>query len=141
MWDCCIIETVGMFLAIEVVLLVFFYIIAPKGNKVTLRTIARGFVERFFLIVALLNGYPDALALFGALKIGTRLSNNQTTTPNYNDFYLVGNLVSVLAAMGFVYWYRWFYNQPSAFPSQKITEPHNLRSHIPHRVFTVQIHV
>ena len=82
-----------------------FIIISPKGNDINLKSILKGMLERIFLIIALANGFTQALALFGALKIGTRI-HNPDNTQSYNDYYLVGNLLSALSAIIFVYIYK-----------------------------------
>lgn len=61
----------------------------------------RGVIERFVIYVGLANGYLQVLVLFGALKIGTKLKPEDKPLPVgvANDYYLVGNLLSVLIAM------------------------------------------
>ena len=55
-------------------------------------------MERAFLFICLVNALPQALILFGALKIGTRLKNSQEN-PISNDYFLTGNLTSALFAV------------------------------------------
>ncbi len=64
-------------------------------------SIGKGIFERIVLFVFLTFGHMPILILFGALKIGTRLkdSNNKSIS---NDYFLVGNLLSVL--MAFIYY-------------------------------------
>jgi hypothetical protein len=53
-----------------------------------------------------LNGYPHALTFFSALKLATRLKRKdleEDLENKYNDFYLVGNMISVMIAIGYVY--------------------------------------
>jgi hypothetical protein len=52
-----------------------------------------GVVERFFLHISLLNGIPQSLIFFGALKIGTRIKTDENKISN--DYFLLGNLISV----------------------------------------------
>ena len=66
------------------------------------RSIVKGMLERTFLVVALLLDYPHALTLFSALKLATRLKREGEEERGFNDYYLLGNLLSVLAAMGYV---------------------------------------
>jgi acyl-CoA thioesterase FadM len=66
------------------------------------RSVAKGVLERTFLVVALLLDYPHALTLFSALKLATRLKREGAEERGFNDYYLMGNLLSVLAAMGYV---------------------------------------
>ncbi len=64
---------------------------APVSSEV------KGILERAVLLVGLLGGFPHILIAFSALKLGTRLRDvdGQVT----NDYFLVGNLASVLIAM------------------------------------------
>lgn len=69
------------------------------------KSIIKGVAERLFLVVCLLNGYNHGLTLFGALKLGTRLKRNDDTggdDKRFNDYYLLGNLISVSIAIGYV---------------------------------------
>ena len=69
------------------------------------KSIFKGFVERLFLLITLVNDYPHALTLFSALKLATRLKHKDVdaeTENKFNDFYLIGNMVSVIAATGYV---------------------------------------
>jgi hypothetical protein len=45
-----------------------------------------------------LNGFTTVLVLFGALKLGTRLHDEQGCAVS-NDYFLVGNLFSVLIVL------------------------------------------
>jgi hypothetical protein len=69
------------------------------------KSIVKGIIERVFLLIALLNNYPHALTLFSALKLGTRLKHKEPPDEEnrYNDYYLIGNLVSVAVAIWYVY--------------------------------------
>lgn len=67
-------------------------------NDVTFEDFAKGVIERGVVAFGLYLGYPHVLTLFGAMKLGTRLKS-EPQTPEYNNFYLIGNLVSVLVAM------------------------------------------
>ena len=53
-----------------------------------------GVLERLFLYVGLIQGVEQSLILIGALKIGTRIKNEEDKISN--DYFLVGNIVSVL---------------------------------------------
>ncbi len=69
------------------------------------KSILKGAVERLFLTISLLCNYPHALTLFSALKLATRLKRkdmDEEIENKFNDFYLVGNMVSVIVAMGYV---------------------------------------
>jgi hypothetical protein len=104
-----------IFISIEIILGIFYFIITPKQVKtkslLDFRSLLKGIVERLFLMISLLNGYPHALTLFGALKLATRLKRNddkdsQEKESLYNDFYLVGNFISVIVAILYVYLYK-----------------------------------
>ncbi len=58
----------------------------------------KGFIERAFLVFALLAGFENALILFAAIKLGTRL-NSDTESKISNDYFLIGNLISIAAAI------------------------------------------
>lgn len=66
-------------------------------------SIFKGMLERLFLLICLSNGYPHGLTLFGALKLGTRLKQDTQAdeTRPFNDYYLIGNLLSVSIAIGY----------------------------------------
>ena len=66
----------------------------------TLIAVIKGIMERLLLILGLLNGYPHVITAFAALKIGTRINDKEHKISN--DYFLIGNLISLLAAIGFV---------------------------------------
>lgn len=74
------------------------------------RSIFKGIIERLFLMFCLFNDYPHALTFFSALKLGTRLKHeeNQESENKYNDFYLIGNLISAMVAVGYVLLLKYF---------------------------------
>ncbi|MCS6975339.1 MAG: hypothetical protein NZM13_12720, partial [Cyclobacteriaceae bacterium] len=59
----------------------------------------KGVIERIFVLTVLCLEVASALTLLGALKIATRFKENENKVSN--DFFLIGNLISVL--FGFVY--------------------------------------
>jgi hypothetical protein len=69
-----------------------------KGSPANRLSVFKGILERFALFVGLLHGYPQILIAFAALKLGTRLSEEQGSKIS-NNYFLVGNLMSVLLAM------------------------------------------
>ncbi len=72
----------------------------------SLRPMLLGVLERLFLYVGLMQGFGQTLILFGALKIGTRLKNEKDKISN--DYFLVGNLVSVLLVFSTIaIWNYW----------------------------------
>lgn len=91
--------------ACEIVLAFGFAVVAQvfyRRKGLDFRSIAKGCVERAFIVIALLLDYPHALTLFSALKLATRLKRVDGPEDGFNDYYLLGNLISVAAAMGYV---------------------------------------
>jgi hypothetical protein len=90
----------------EVVIAVIFSALAQwvyKRIGLDPKSILKGTMERLFLVVCLSSGYPHGLTLFGALKLGTRLKqDDQGDEKAFNDFYLLGNLLSVTIALAYV---------------------------------------
>jgi hypothetical protein len=79
----------------------FFY----KKTELNAKSIFKGLVERVFLLISLLNDYPHAFTLFSALKLATRLKHKDIdaeTENRFNDFYLIGNMISVVVAIAYV---------------------------------------
>lgn len=71
-------------------------------------SIFKGVLERIFLITGLLLGYPHVIIAFGALKIGTRFQRNNQVS---NDYFLIGNFISLLTALLFCQWALFLMNQ------------------------------
>lgn len=93
-------------LGIEISFSLFFWAIMPRqlnNKKFDLKSVLKGLIERGFLTYSLYAGFPHALTLFGALKLGTRLKRVEKTDTKeeqklqstYNDYYLIGNFISV----------------------------------------------
>jgi hypothetical protein len=91
----------------QIVLAFLFAVIAQlfyRRMGLDFRSIVKGFIERMFLLVCLSNALPHALAMFGALKVATRLTRKDVAhseQASFNDFFLIGNLVSAVAAVGY----------------------------------------
>ncbi|MBU3661504.1 MAG: hypothetical protein FGM14_16695 [Flavobacteriales bacterium] len=105
--------TVLIIILLEIILTIIYTIITPKDKKVgylDYKSLVKGWVERAFLTYSLLSGYPHTLTLFGALKLGTRLKHSENTSTDegkkqeeiYNNYYLVGNLISVSLSIIYV---------------------------------------
>ena len=97
----------GLILISVIILAFMFSVISQLFYKklgFDFRSIFKGIIERLFLMICLFHDYPHALTLFSALKLGTRLKHeeNPATENKYNDFYLIGNLISVMVAIGYV---------------------------------------
>lgn len=83
-----------------------------QKNGINFRSLLKGVIERGFLFVALANDYPHALTLFGALKVATRLKHTSASPAEenaFNNFYLIGNFVSVAVVIGYMYAYKLFF--------------------------------
>jgi len=65
---------------------------AVQQSRLSWRGLLKGWAERAFLVYALISSLPQALTLFAALKIATRIKDDERIS---NDFYLIGNLISV----------------------------------------------
>lgn len=79
------------------------------------KSIFKGFFERVFLVISLYYGYSQALTFFSALKLATRLKHTENSSGDqnkFNDFYLIGNLVSVSVAIGYVELLKYFSPKP-----------------------------
>lgn len=100
-----IIQAVGLFIVAEFIAAALYAMVAQifLGKAgFDFRSILKGIIERFFLAVCLHLNYPHALTLFSALKLATRLKHDEPTGAQenkFNDYYLVGNLISVLLAI------------------------------------------
>lgn len=69
------------------------------------KSIIKGIIERLFLVISLFNGYHHGLTFFSAIKVATRLRHSESDPlmeAKFNDYYLVGNLISVSFAIGYV---------------------------------------
>jgi hypothetical protein len=80
------------------------------------KSIFKGIFERLFLSIALIHNLPHALTLFSALKLATRLKHTEPAADHnkYNDYYLMGNLASVIVAIFYSYAFSNF-NEISIF--------------------------
>tara|TARA_Y100001972_G_scaffold128821_1_gene191973 strand:+ start:5958 stop:6299 length:342 start_codon:yes stop_codon:yes gene_type:complete len=107
------IKEVGLFLVIlvagELVTNLFFFILIKIMNRgrMSFSGAIRGTFERLFLFFAMVNDIFHALTLFGALKIATHIKDDDRVS---NDYFLIGNLISVSAAIGYFILYNilWF---------------------------------
>jgi len=96
---------IGILFAAEIILAFGFSAIAQVYKYkigIDFRSVFKRLIEREFIVLTLVNGFPHALTFFSALKLATRLKRNDSDENHFNDYYLVGNLVSVGAAIGYV---------------------------------------
>lgn len=104
----------GMYVIIaELLVHVLFYFLSKTfenlGNKkLDRRGIFKGLLERIFLTVSLIVGIHQALILFGALKIATRIKVEDNKVSN--DFFLVGNIVSVLVSISYYLFFNYLFS-------------------------------
>jgi hypothetical protein len=68
----------------------------PKSESALL-SVLKGTLERLVIYVSLIHNIPTVLVMFGALKIATRF--DATKNKISNDYFLVGNFLSVLIAL------------------------------------------
>jgi energy-converting hydrogenase Eha subunit B len=89
----------------EVIVHFVFYVISksigkPSRDRINFATILKGLLERTFVVLVLVLELPSALTVLGALKIATRIKDEESKVSN--DFFLMGNLISII--FGIVYY-------------------------------------
>ena len=94
----------GILMTGELIIHVLFFLISKfigktSKDKISRTSILKGLLERTFILVTLHLGMNQALTLLGALKIATRIKDSEDKVSN--DFFLIGNLVSVLFGIGY----------------------------------------
>ena len=94
-----------LLLAGEVIVHFLFYIVSrsigkPSRDRINFATVLKGLLERTFVVLVLVLGLASALTVLGALKIATRIKDEESKVSN--DFFLMGNLISIL--FGIVYY-------------------------------------
>jgi hypothetical protein len=97
-----------LMLICEIILAFLFAMIAQVFYKklgFDFKSIFKGLAERLFLSLFLFHNMLHALTFFSALKLATRLKHNESNgeIESYNDYYLLGNLMSVSMALLYVY--------------------------------------
>lgn len=91
----------------EIVIAFLFSLMAQflyKKIGLDIKSIFKGVIERLFLTISIINNIPHTITFFSALKLATRLKHNEDDNSkenSFNDYYLVGNLLSVLIAIGY----------------------------------------
>jgi hypothetical protein len=68
------------------------------------REMFKGVLERLVLSVGIAHGIITVIIAFGVLKVATKLSlsaadHNADHVQNHNDYFLIGNLLSILFAV------------------------------------------
>lgn len=102
---------VGIVVAGEIVVHFLFFIVSrsigkPNRDKINLATVMKGLLERTFVTVVLVLGLTSAITMLGALKIATRIKDEESKVSN--DFFLMGNLISVMFGIGYYLLYMEF---------------------------------
>jgi hypothetical protein len=89
------------FLSIELFSLFIFYQIRKKyapANHNSGSSVIKGMLERFAVLLGLAAQIPTIIIFFSALKLGTRLKEQQEPKIS-NDYFLVGNVTSIIIAI------------------------------------------
>lgn len=68
----------------------------------------KGILERLVLFTGLMGGYSTVLVMFGALKLGTRLHDENDKNLS-NNYFLIGNLLSAFIAIVDAIVCGWFF--------------------------------
>jgi hypothetical protein len=93
---------ITILITMELVALLLFHLlkkvmkVSPNDSTPDYRSIGKGILERTMLFLGLIWGIQSVIILFGALKIATRLDQDKSKVSN--DYFLIGNLMSVLIA-------------------------------------------
>ena len=64
------------------------------------RSVLKGILERFFLFLALIYNFPQALIAFAAIKLGTRFVQEENKISN--DYFFIGNMTSLLLVVLYI---------------------------------------
>lgn len=92
-------------LGTELILIIIFWLTGMYkrgGFKNFGISLIKGWIERGFVSFGLLMDVPMVLIFFSAIKLGTRFRRDEDSRVS-NDQFLVGNLLSVAAAI----FYTW----------------------------------
>jgi len=93
------IRFIGVYLVSEILAYFIFKLVRMKylKNYGSRRPMWNGIIERLFVYLCLFSGVYHGLTLLGALKIGTRIKVDENKVSN--DYFLIGNLISVGLAL------------------------------------------
>jgi len=99
-----ILYVIASMIAGELLIHLLFFLISKligKANKdrINVASILKGVLERIYVVATLTFNLTSALTLLGALKIATRIKDTEDKVSN--DFFLIGNLLSVLFGIGY----------------------------------------
>jgi len=93
-----LLKIISVILPGEILIYLVFHLISrwidkTNRDKITKASVLKGLIERAFVLITLWFNLTSALTLLGALKIATRIKDEDKIS---NDFFLLGNLISVL---------------------------------------------
>ncbi|MBY0433321.1 MAG: hypothetical protein K2U26_04345 [Cyclobacteriaceae bacterium] len=88
----------------EIVIHILFFLISKfigktNKDKISRASILKGILERAFIVMSLHFNMTQSITFLGALKIATRIKDTEDKVSN--DFFLIGNLISILVAIGY----------------------------------------
>ena len=89
------------FIAGEIISLFVFLLLRKKyekNNPKKIASIVKGIVERFAILLGLVASIPTIIIFFSAVKLGTRLKEQQESAIS-NDYFLIGNMTSIIIAV------------------------------------------
>lgn len=78
-----------------------FYLLNKTLNNEKLSSIdaIKGIVERLIIVIGTVNNFPQVIIAIFALKVSARLHLGKQNKEISNDFYVLGNLLSLLIAL------------------------------------------
>jgi hypothetical protein len=99
-----VLKILGVIVSGELLIHILFFSLSKffgkdKKDKINGISIFKGVLERIFIVVSFHFNMTSALTLLGALKIATRIKDTEDKISN--DFFLVGNLISVLFGISY----------------------------------------
>jgi len=77
-----------------------------NAKKLNNREIVKGVLERTLLAFGIAHGIVTVIVAFAAFKVATKLGfnvteHNKTEVENHNDYFLLGNMLSLLFALAY----------------------------------------
>jgi hypothetical protein len=99
-----VLKILAILLVGEMVIHILFFSLSKifgknKKDKISGISIFKGILERTFIVASFHFNMTSAFTFLGALKIATRIKDTEDKVSN--DFFLVGNLISVLFGIGY----------------------------------------
>ena len=100
---------IGEILSFLIFIIVKKNMVSKENSTAIKGATAKGILERAVMLTGLLHGFPQILIAFGALKLGTRLHDDKNSEIS-NNYFLLGNLISILLAMVYAIIIQGFWN-------------------------------